>query len=404
MNQIVNKTLCYFFITCCVITIIFSVKFIVTSKWSPIDEYAHMDYILKLEEGKLPKLSDPISDELFLHIKNNPDKIVGNKVNTREELGFGNFSYQAKHPPVYYLVLLLPEYLLKKANVSIFDRLLILRVLSYLLFLIGMLLCIPIIKHLNKLGFSIPNYMGYLSVFFGLLICTNERYGLGNNLLSPLLINLTILYLIKYYLKGDNKSLYLFLCCMCLACLSALTNVFFIPLFLLLVVYKFIKTTTLKNSIVSVSIIVFSAFLIFLWKQNTIADKAFEENMNFILKQYIPANALNYKDFINILTTDCFQLSFINKDLNLKTIIQVLVIFNFSICLLFCNTLYKKHKWIVVCMLTFVYYLTLIYFLNKYIDRITWSAFRHYLGFIPIIFVSCFGFIPILISKLKMIK
>ena len=55
------------------ITIIWSVKFIwQKEKWSPIDEYAHMDYIEKMGEGRMPKLQDPISNDIYIDLIEHP--------------------------------------------------------------------------------------------------------------------------------------------------------------------------------------------------------------------------------------------------------------------------------------------------------------------------------------------
>src|SRR6218665_1183597 len=129
----------------CLCTIVLSVRYINNqNKWSPIDEYAHFDYVEKLLIGRLPHLSDPVSEEIYQHIKNNPTQSVSGVSQTREELGLGNFSYQAKHPPLYFMVLSVPEYVLQKMDIDVFRRLQILRIFSYFLFVAGMFMCIPV--------------------------------------------------------------------------------------------------------------------------------------------------------------------------------------------------------------------------------------------------------------------
>jgi hypothetical protein len=382
------------------LTIVWSLKFILEkNKWSPIDEYAHMDYIDKLGNGTLPKLSDSISEELFLHIKTNPDKIVGDTIKNREQLGFGNNSYQAKHPPLYYSILVLPDLIMKKIGIDIFQRLKTLRILSYLIFVLGMFLCIPINKALQQLGYKTPMFLGTACVLFGLLICTHERYGLGNNLMSPLIINSALLLLINYYKNPSNKLLFYVISISCLSVFSALTNIFFVPILFILIFIKYKSQITLKNLSVSIFIVLFFVVLFYLWKHLTISDKAFEAYMQHILSIYIPAGVISYQDFIQFLSNDAFQLSFINSKLDISNIVFLLVVTNMIICLVFLKTLIKTQVWLIVSLLIFIYFLILTYFLNKCVATVTWVGFRHYLGFIPIIFLSCFGFVIPLFTK-----
>lgn len=384
----------------CGLTIIWSVKFIISkNKWSPIDEYAHMDYIDKLENGHLPKLSDQISEELFQHIKNNPNKVVGDTIKTREQLGFGNYSYQAKHPPLYYATLILPDIIMKKINFDIFERLKVLRLISYLIFVVGMFLCISIVKQLNQLQFNVPLYFGTACFLFGLLICTHERYGLGNNLMSPLLINTSILFILKYYKRPSNKLLYLSVGISCLSVFSALTNIFLLPVLLTLIFIKYTSQFTWKNFFISFVIVSSFISLYVIWKNLSIPDKEFEEYMQHILSIYIPANAIDYKTFISFLSNDTFQLSFLSSKYDVSSAIFILMAINAVVCVTLFQTLLKKHKWLLIALISFLYYLVLLYFLNKYVATVTWVGFRHYLGFIPIIFLSCFGFIILIYSK-----
>lgn len=395
----IEKIINYIFLVLCCLTIVWSLKFIISkNKWSPIDEYAHMDYMDKLENGHLPKLSDQISEELFQHIKNNPDKVVGDTIKTREQLGFGNYSYQAKHPPLYYETLILPDIVMKKLNFDIFQRLKVLRLISYLIFVIGMFLCISIVKQLNQLNFNVPLYFGTACFLFGLLICTHERYGLGNNLMSPLLINTSVLFILKYYKHPTNKLLYLSVGISCLSIFSALTNIFLLPVLFLLIFIKFISQFSWKNFFISSVIILCFTALYFIWKNLSIPNKEFEEYMQHILSIYIPANAIDYKTFIGFLSNDTFQLSFLSPKLDVSSIVFVLMSLNLVVSVIFFKTLLRQ-KWLLITLIAFLYYLVLLYFLNKYVATVTWVGFRHYLGFIPIIFLSCFGFIILIYSK-----
>ena len=131
----------------------------------------------------------------------------------------------------------------------------------------------------------------------------------------------------------------------------------------------------------------------------TIPNQAFEAYMQHILSVYIPAGAIGFQDFIRFLSVDAFRLSFINSKLDLSPVIYSLFAINIVICVVLYKDLIKHQIWLIAPILSFVYFLILTYFLNKYVATVTWVGFRHYLGFIPIIFLSCFGFITPLYTK-----
>ena len=386
----------------CLIVIILSIKFIrEQNKWSPIDEYAHMDYIDKLGEGRLPILSDTISEELFQHIINDSIKSVSGRVYFREQLGIGNYSYEAIHPPLYYSILLIPNLILKKINYSIFERLKILRLISYFLFVVGIFLCLLLFKELSKLGFLIPNYYSYGCVLFGLLIATNHRYGLGNNMLSPLIINLTAIYLLKYIRVPSNKHLLTFILFSGLSVFVAISNLFIIPFLLLIAFYKYIYNYSIRSFLCSILTVSGFIFTFWLWKSLTIPEKQLNDNFQTILSMFIPAGLVDYKTFLKLFAEDAFRLSFISEKIEGTWLLLSLFIINILVILVFFKRTISKHKWVIGFSLLFVCLITITYLLNKYVARVHWVAFRHYLGFIPVLYVSVTFWIVLLHDKLK---
>ncbi|QLH44516.1 MAG: hypothetical protein HWD58_02125 [Bacteroidota bacterium] len=52
-----------------------SIRFIyLQNSWSPIDEYAHMDYIEKLSAGRMPAVSDTLEPEILNDIIQHPER------------------------------------------------------------------------------------------------------------------------------------------------------------------------------------------------------------------------------------------------------------------------------------------------------------------------------------------
>lgn len=386
----------------CMIVMLLSVRFIWNKEnWSPIDEYAHMDYIQKLSEGRLPILSDTVTRELFLHIKNNPQRSLLPPISTREELGIGNISYEAGHPPIYYSILLLPEFIMQKCEMDIFARLKILRLFSYLLFVIGMFLCIPLFNKLSQLGFSIPAWYAYGCVFFGLLIATHQRYGLGNNMLSPLIINLTIIQLLNYWLEPSDKKGIRFILFSCISVFVALSNVFVLPVLYLFFFLKFRKHFSMKILLYSLFIIAVTGLLFFFWKYNTKPDPAVYDLLQFFLNIYIPAGFVDYKTFLAFLTEDTFNFSFLIEDFDTTYFFMSLFFLNLIIGFIFIKDIWLKHKWVFGFAIALILLVVITFILNRYVARVHWVGFRHYLGFIPAVYVACTAFIVILKSKFK---
>ena len=383
-----------------VIVIILSVKFISEhNKWSPIDEYAHMDYVNKITEGRLPKLSDPISAEMFLHIKNNPKNNLHLNIHSREQLGMSGISYEAIHPPLYYILLSIPNKFMEMINIEIFARVKILRLFSYLFFVIGMFMIIPCFKLLTNLGFTIPPSYALGCVLFGLITAPEERYGLSDNMLSPLIINITLIYLLKYYIQPANKTMYLFFLFACLSVFTALSNLFIIPVLCLFVLKKYISNFSFKTFLTGFLILGLFITLLILWKTVTKPDPTINGSFQALLTNFIPAGMIHYNVFMELFLFNAFTLSFINHDFHIVHLIISLFIISNIIFLKFIKTIFKKHIWILLTEILVAVFFISTFLVNKYIATIHWMAYRHYLGFIPVFYISCTAFIVILYSK-----
>ncbi len=383
------------------LVIIFSIKFICQqSKWSPTDEYAHMDYVDKISDGTLPKLSDSISREMYSHINNDTARGFFKNIFVQGQFAITSLSYEAIHPPFYYCILSVPNKMMEIMNVEIFMRLKILRLISYLLFVSGILMCLLIFKLLNRLGFSIPSSYAWGCVLFGLLIATSERYGLSNNMLSPLMINTTICLLLNYYINPTNMNMYLFFFSACLSIFTALSNLFIIPVLCIFFLKKYISNFSFKNLIITLLIIGVFIFLFILWKTSTKPDKAIDDNFQAILLRDIPAGKFGYKFFFIVLLQSAFTLTFIKAGFYQFAYVIILVfLISNCICLFYLKTIIKNQSWILFTGILCAAFFISTFFINKYVATINWYAFRHYLGFIPVIYVSCTAFIVVLRSK-----
>lgn len=400
--KLISLIIKYILITLSCITIYLSIKFILEKQqWSPIDEYAHMDYIEKMCDGMMPKLQYAISNDIYNDLIEHPERSFTGPVHHREEMGLGNYSYQAKHPPLYYATLLIPNLIMKKIGIATYDRLTVLRIISYLLYVLGIFICLPILKLLRQLYFHIPDTYSWLCILFCLLVATHQRYGLTNNMLSPFLINASLLFILKYHISKQLKYLYIFTLIGGLSVCVALTNVFIIPFLFLYALVIYWKHYTIKTFLITCSILLIPAFIIIWWKLVTIPDKTFEDYIQNLLLVVIPCNVLSFIMFLNLLLNDAFQLNFINPKLDITNSYLLLLSINITLFFVFLKTIIKKHIWLAFSMFVFMIFVVNLYFLNRYVPRVHWVALRNYMGFVPIIFISCSGFIVVISEKIK---
>ena len=247
----------------------FQVWYINNTPWSPIDEYQHMDYIDNIASGKMPSISDSISEELFIEIIHHSDQNPAKRPPYREALGLTGYSYQAKHPPLYYLLLAAPDRLMQAWDFTIFKRLQILRTVSFSIFFIGLFLMLLIGKEMRKQGHYLPTTYILIGIAWCLFTVSHERYGLGNNYLSPLLINSSILALLTFIKSPKPKHLFLLTFLAGLSICGALTNLFILPILFVLALPSLIRAFDWKLILAGAAGLIIPLVIIVLWKLNS---------------------------------------------------------------------------------------------------------------------------------------
>ncbi len=377
-----------FLLLLCALVIGMSIDYIIKQdRWSPIDEYAHFDYIEKVIDGDLPAISDPISDELFYSIVADSSRSANGKVVSRDQLGIANYSYEGIHPPLYYCLLALPNILLKELDIPVFGRLQVLRIFSYLFFVVGMFLCIPLFKVI-AFKYPIPPFYAYGCILFGLLIIPNQRYGLSNNMLSPLVINLTALFLFKYLRHPIRRNFLMFNLFSCFSVYVAISNLFLLPFLYIPLFYKFYSNFSIRTFLYSLLIFAAGIALFVYWKMTTLPVPLFDYHFQNILAAFIPAGLVDYPTFLTFWLDNLFQLPIVNDNFNIKWIIIGFVFFNLFLSIVFIRSIINKFKWVFYFAFMFVGLFLITFILNKYVPKVHWAAFRHYLGFMPVIYVS----------------
>lgn len=103
--------------------------------WAFGDEMAHWDYVMKVGQGRVPQIDDPIERQLFFFHRNNYDtrllgqtRITPLPLKESSQLGLAGYSYEAHHPPLTYLLLALPDKILARMGLRLHDRLVALRI------------------------------------------------------------------------------------------------------------------------------------------------------------------------------------------------------------------------------------------------------------------------------------
>jgi hypothetical protein len=372
------------------------------TKWSPIDEYAHMDYIEKLSMGHWPKISDSLCPDILNDIESNPNRTVTGTKQTRNELGLAIYSYQAKHPPIYYTLLTLPNKCLKATGVSVFERVKWLRWISFSIYVFGLSLLFFFRSTKNTVASTIPYAYIWSIILFSLLIFPHERYGLGNNVMSPLMFHLSLLALIRYHKTNSYKTIYLAMMISTLSVCSALTNVLWLPFFLILcyaILWKKFSPNIILGSVITY---VPALAILWVWHHNTTPDPVIGHYIENLLRTYIPASMVGYPDFLSIFWRDLFTLHIAGSTFCIGPVFLALFLFNLGfICFRF-QWFRQNHPWFIWCMGMVIIFFGELYVLNKYIDSVTWVAFRHYLGFVGLLFsVANVGILYLLSPKIN---
>ncbi len=371
------------------------------NKWSPIDEFAHMDYVIKLSEGKIPKITDMISAEIILHAQQEPNRISDISRVDLQNFGMTAFCYEAHHPPVYYLVLSVPNKILSLFHVDVFARLKWLRLFSFGLYVAGLFVLIPLFKQIAQLGYRIPIQYVLGCIVFGLLVATHQRYGLGNNMISPLLVNLFALFLLRSFKKSFGLNFYISLVFFFLCLLSSYANILIAPFIFLIFTVKIIKRISLKNILVSMTITLLFGLLYAFWKHASIPLKSGSDFFYMLLNILMPAGVFNYRYFIDLFLMDTLAFTFLKPGIMLKSYYIWLVLFNLAVSLVFIRHIYNNMRWLFFCGFLLMVFLISGYILNKYVGGVNWHALRHYMAFIPVFYVVATSFILVIAEKIK---
>lgn len=177
--------------------------------WSPLDEIAHYDYIHQLSTGHYPHPSEFISD----HTQQITDDYFGWPAGmqkydgTKESLGAMGRSYEAQQPPVYYLLLAGPDWVMERAGVSAEGTIRVLRSLN-LPFYAGAAAFIVLTFRDLELLTGVPALYGYFVAFFATGLRFLYRYQLGADHLSALLGAASVYLCVRLWSTRNHRFVF----------------------------------------------------------------------------------------------------------------------------------------------------------------------------------------------------
>ena len=221
--------------------------------WSHGDEIGHFDYILKLSRGHLPQPTDLIESQLFLlhkvHYDSRYISTARMHIQSHEELGLAQYSYEAQQPPLPYILLNFFRKALLFFNPPLLLQVKLLRIISLLAAALGL-----IVIYLGLKAANIHNVYFYFPLLFIPLLVKDLFFSLNTDCFSFLFGSLAIAGVIRLFKKPNSIKNWLWLSLgTVLAMWTKIPNAFLLtlwPVFLFLLWRKFPNRKVLKQFLI----------------------------------------------------------------------------------------------------------------------------------------------------------
>jgi hypothetical protein len=217
--------------------------------WIFGDEMAHLDYALKLQKGHVPQPLDFIEPELFAFDRDHRDtRFVTEKVTSPpknvSELGFGGYSYAARHPPLPHLIFILVKGILSPFRFSLLVQVKILRVISLLTVAVGIYFLYRGIR-----GVGCLNPVFYSPLLLIALLAQDTYFSINTDAFSFCFFSFSFAQMINLISKPISKKHWMLLALgTILALWTKITNILLFPLWFLLLLH-FIRENKRKKII-----------------------------------------------------------------------------------------------------------------------------------------------------------
>jgi hypothetical protein len=362
--------------------------------WGDVDEIAHFDYIEKISNGNLKYDNDVfIEKEVLQSLSELHWKKPENYNGDIHQIGLTGISYELHQPPLYYGLMSIPNIIAKWMQVDISERVLLIRIISWLLFLAGIFIGFLLIKKVQKDAFgNIKIPLGEIFIIFSICAGAYDRYGVSNDVISVTVINLHF-WIFYRFIKHNSNSLFLLVQVSILLILfSKQTNwpIAFVSWALCL--YLKLKKDRFNFCQLLISLCIYIPFIIyliiFITQQTEISVS------KSIFNSYLPAGIFDFNSFIQILFENTFDLQIfhLNPFLWRPWILIIFILQLISITWLSLKNIVFRLSLVYLIILTIM-----MFVLNKWVGGVHWYAFRHYTGYSLIIFLFIIS--PIILTE-----
>lgn len=173
--------------------------------WSPVDELAHYDYIDQLSSGHMPHPRDsitPYSERITAEYFGFPEGVHYD--GTNQSLGTTGKSYEAHQPPLYYLLLAGPNYLLKAAGVPPPVQIRILRSFNILIFVGTAILILLTFRDLTAM-MDVDPLLGHFVAYVTVSVRFIQRYSISCDNLAAIIGAACIWLSVRLWRTGDQR-------------------------------------------------------------------------------------------------------------------------------------------------------------------------------------------------------
>lgn len=377
--------------------LVYSTFIYINSKknWSLVDEYAHFDNIEKFSNLEYPRQSSMVYPSIIKDY--NERNFVKHCNDSTLSFNATCYSYEAHHPPLYYMFLAIPNKFMKLLNTSVFVRMMNLRIFSYLIYLVGVLFSFFIIKEINIVKYKFSMFLIYSIFCFSFI--NDQRYGLGNNILSLPVFHIVIFFYIKFIQTKSLKFWILFNgFCWALLFVSY-TNI--LPLFLIAITVLILyKNLSFKLILYPIIISLISLLLLIIHFKISVGDSTISDQVDNFFNLLIPKGKFEFIDFLNVFL---FDISFLFGKHKISGIIITLFTINSVLLFTQIKHILKYQKWVLVFLSYLIIVVISFFILNKYVAGVFWFTLRHYWGLFPLFFLALFSF-PIVLSIKQYLK
>jgi hypothetical protein len=378
--------------------------------WSPIDEIAQYDYIDKVSSGHFPVPGEKISDYTAYLSINYFDWIKDNSFNgTKESMGLSGLSYEVHQPPFYYLVMAIPNLIVKALPISPWMKIKFLREIGVLAQVVSAIIIGACIFKCRKYADIHPLWSLIVPVII-LIPGWEWRSPINNGNFALLMVSLSLLFLLVYL--GDQDKHWSGALSVLFASLSFLTKYTYgLLLVLILGVYLIIfwKNRNRKKGMIfwKQALLMFSPLVIILLY---FAFNVFRFGFGDIFGSKAVANLMASQMIIEtwgfglakLLIVTAFSIPYLQVQPPWTIIFLTgCGLTTIRVVWLFLKGKHREYSLYVMSLGVVASIMVLAWLLPKLSPTVDWGFFRHFYGFIGFWLVAAlgFGFRPGVVQK-----